>query len=100
MIFDTDGDSKYQAVIDAHYRNAAGALVCVDLSQEDCFFEEQLNKIERTIQDIRASAMDHCIVYLVGCKKDLIESSSMRKMKIEEFLYRMNLYYFDQCQPC
>jgi len=72
MIFDTDGDSKYQAVIDAHYRNAVGALICIDLSREESFFEESLSIIEKTIKDIKASASEHCVVYIVGCKKDMI----------------------------
>merc|ERR1711915_365213 len=65
QLWDTAGQERYRAITTAYYRDALGAIVVFDITNEDTF-----KSVEDWIRDIRNSTRDACII-LVGNKSDL-----------------------------
>ena len=88
-IFDTQGDLKYRAVTSAHYRNAMGALICFDLTDETSF-----ETLEDWISQVKDSVNENCAIFLVGCKSDS-SAVVIQQHQIDCFIDQMNMNYFD-----
>lgn len=76
QIWDTAGQEKYQAVIDAFYRNAAGALIVYDITKRISF-----DRLPFWLDKIETSTRCHTNTLIIGNKSDL---RHLRTVPIEE----------------
>ena len=88
-IYDTQGDQKYRAITSAHYRNAMGALICFDLTDETSF-----ETLEDWVSQVKDSVNENCAIFLVGCKSDS-SAVVIQQYQIDQFVDQMNMNYFD-----
>ncbi len=64
-IWDTAGEEKFKSITRQYYKDAHGALVIYDVTNEDSF-----NKLEMWIKSIKDNGPRDCILFLVGNKND------------------------------
>ena len=80
QIWDTAGQEKYKAIIRAHFRRAAGALVVYDITNETSY-----NNVQNWITELKENADDDVVIMLVGTKLDIVlKNRARRKVSKEE----------------
>mmetsp|Transcript_16784 Transcript_16784/g.16467 ORF Transcript_16784/g.16467 Transcript_16784/m.16467 type:complete len:166 (+) Transcript_16784:21-518(+) len=80
QIWDTAGQEKYKAIIRAHFRRAAGALVVYDITNESSY-----NNVQNWVQELKENADDDVVIMLVGTKLDIVlKNRTRRKVAKEE----------------
>jgi len=84
QIWDTAGQERYRAFTSAHYRNAMGALLVYDITQEKTF-----QNINRWAEELRAHALPDIVIMLVGNKSDLVEESPEKREVLMETAQQM-----------
>ena len=79
-LWDTAGQEKYKAIIRAHFRRAAGALVVYDITNETSY-----NNVQNWIKELKENADEDVVIMLVGTKLDIVlKNRSRRKVTREE----------------
>ena len=80
QIWDTAGQEKYKAIIRAHFRRAAGALVVYDITNETSY-----NNVQNWVKELKENADDDVVIMLVGTKLDIVlKNRARRKVSREE----------------
>jgi len=68
-IWDTGGHERFRSMINMYYRDAIGAIICYDLSNEHSF-----KSVEYWVNEMKANTtadQDGCIMALAGNKCDI-----------------------------
>ncbi|EPY34749.1 Rab family, other [Strigomonas culicis] len=65
-LWDTAGQERYRSLAPIYYRGAYGALVVYDITSK-----ESLQRAQAWVEELRANADPHLIIFLVGNKRDL-----------------------------
>lgn len=66
QIWDTAGQERFQAITNAYYRNAVGALVVYDITKHKTF-----ESLDRWLKELKDHADQNVMVIIVGNKSDL-----------------------------
>mmetsp|Transcript_2803 Transcript_2803/g.2878 ORF Transcript_2803/g.2878 Transcript_2803/m.2878 type:complete len:216 (+) Transcript_2803:12-659(+) len=94
LIWDTAGQEKYRSLVSQHYRKAFGALLVYDVTRKDTFVA-----VQRFLYDLRQWSEPDCVVYLVGNKVDLLESSEFTRAvpleEVKQYAYENKLKYYE-----
>jgi small GTP-binding protein len=74
LLWDTSGQEQFQKLALTYYRQAAAAVVCVDLSSNDP--DRALLALQSWLEQVQHNITSHRIVLVVaGCKADLVLSA-------------------------
>ncbi|KAK9894263.1 ras-domain-containing protein [Cystobasidium minutum MCA 4210] len=65
QLWDTAGQERFRSVTRSYYRNAAGAIICYDITRRSSF-----EALQAWISDARALASPDLVIVLVGNKLD------------------------------
>ena len=66
LIQDTAGQEQYNSVAPIYYREAAGAIVCYDITSIESF-----NKAKKWVMELEQNAPKGIVLTLAGNKADL-----------------------------
>jgi small GTP-binding protein len=94
QIWDTSGAERYRSITTSHIRNADGAYIVYDVTNESSF--ENLNF---WYDCIRNSTDEDIIIYLIGNKSDLIyeHGRMVPKENAINFVKNKNLHGYAEC---
>ena len=67
QLWDTAGSEKYRAMTCNHYRNAVGAILVYDISNEDSF-----NNLHFWLEELKANMDPYALIALVPNKVDIM----------------------------
>lgn len=74
LLWDTSGQEQFQRLALTYYKQAAAAIVCVDLSSNDP--DHALSALQSWLDQVQHNITSHRIVLVVaGCKSDLVQSA-------------------------
>ena len=91
QLWDTAGQEKYHAVITNYYKNAVGALILYDISNQESF-----DRLEYWIKDIKENSIsDDCVIYIIGNKCDNEKNRVIPKEQGEEFAKENNFKFYE-----
>ena len=79
QIWDTAGQEKYKAIIRAHFRRAAGALVVYDITNESSY-----NNVQNWVKELKENADEDVVIMLVGTKLDIVMKNRARRRVTRE----------------
>ena len=69
QVWDTAGQERDRAITTAYYRDALGAIIVYDITNQESF-----NNVARWVQDVRSNSNNKNIhVMLLGNKSDLVK---------------------------
>lgn len=75
LLWDTSGQEQFQRLALTYYRQAAAAVVCVDLASPDP--DHALSALQAWLEQVQRNITAHRIVLVVaGCKSDLVHGGS------------------------
>lgn len=94
QIWDTSGAEKYRAITSSHIRNADGALLVYDITNQNTF-----DHINFWYDLIKNSADNDICIFLLGNKSDLINTQgrAVNKYNAQKFIKEHNLQGFEEC---
>ena len=94
QIWDTSGAERYKAITTSHIRNADGAYIVYDISNESSF-----THLIYWYNCIKDAADEDIIIYLIGNKSDLIyeEGRAVKKKVAIEFANKYKLQGYAEC---
>ena len=89
-IYDTAGQEKYASLINSYYKLGTIVLLGFDLTDEKSF-----NELESWLEKIKDKSNNFIKIYLFGNKKDLDYKRQVLPIKINDFIEKNNLEYFE-----
>ena len=90
------GAERYRAITTSHIRNADGAYLVYDITNQNTF-----DNIDYWLDTIKKATEDNIVIYLVGNKADLIDSSNRnRKVTKEQAIAYSKLRHFQGFGEC
>lgn len=89
QIWDTSGEERFRSTCKSYIKNSAGIILVFDLTNNKSFenLPQWLSLIDENI--------DKCLVYLIGCKSDLIEDRKVNIEDITQFSEKYELKYYE-----
>ena len=95
QIWDTSGAERYRAITTSHIRNADGAYLVYDVTNQSSF-----DNIDFWLEIIK-KATDDVVIYLVGNKADLtVDDPNRRKITKQQAIYYSKLRHFQGFGEC
>ena len=95
QIWDTSGAERYRAITTSHIRNADGAYLVYDVTNQSSF-----DNIDFWLEMIN-KATDDVVIYLIGNKADLtVEDSNRRKISKQQAIYFSKLRHLQGFGEC
>ena len=70
QVWDTAGQERYRAITTAYYRDAVGALIVYDITEEESY-----NNVVRWVKDVRINTNNRDISIILGSNDDLVSLS-------------------------
>ena len=94
QIWDTSGAERYRSITTSHIRNADGAYIVYDVTNESSF-----DNLNFWYDCIRNATDEDLIIYLIGNKSDLIyeQGRMVPKEKAINFVKMKNLHGYAEC---
>jgi len=92
QLWDTAGQERFRAMAPMYYRNAAAAIICFDITNEDSFA-----KMKEWVEELQSNVpADQNITLAIACNKcDCEESRVVEKARAEEFGERVGAVVFE-----
>ncbi|KAL9648777.1 hypothetical protein ABK040_003711 [Willaertia magna] len=95
QIWDTAGQERYRSVVKSYYRDAIGAIVVYDITNEQSFLNTK-----RWIEEAKSLSSDQMTCILVGNKKDKIEHQQEQERKVSflqgsQLAHSLNSMFFE-----
>jgi small GTP-binding protein len=91
QIWDTAGQERYQAICDAYFRGAKGAIMVYDITKEETFLS-----IEKTWHKRLIEGADENIVKMIcGNKRDLENERAVTEEQGREFAEENNILFLE-----
>ncbi|KAJ5077766.1 hypothetical protein M0811_05456 [Anaeramoeba ignava] len=78
--FDTSGEERYLSVSRTHYRDAVGAFIVYDITNEESF-----NKLKFWFEEFQKNAKENAIPMIIGNKCDLEKERKISKEMGQKF---------------
>lgn len=94
QLWDTSGAERYRAITTSHIRNADGAYIVYDVTNEGSF-----ERVSFWHQCIKNATDDDIIIYLIGNKSDLIyeQGRKVNKSTAGSYVTKNHLHGFIEC---
>jgi GTPase SAR1 family protein len=96
LYYNIAGAERYRAITTSHIRNADGAYLVYDITNENSF-----QTLDFWYECIKKATDDDIVVYLIGNKLDLIRNASNNRkistQKALEFARKYNMRGFCEC---
>ncbi|KAJ2383716.1 GTP-binding protein of the rab/ypt [Coemansia sp. RSA 2559] len=90
-IWDTAGQERYKSLAPMYYRNAEGAVVVYDITQEDSF-----RKAQSWINELQRQNSSKTVLALVGNKADLAQAKrTVSKDEGSKYAAQVNALFFE-----
>jgi len=89
QIFDTAGQERFHTITQAYYRNAAGALIVFDITNQASF-----RNIGRWLTDMDAQAAQ-AVKIIIGSKCDLEDSRSVSRSQANKYAEEVSVRYLE-----
>eukprot|EP01017_Pseudomicrothorax_dubius_P042860 TRINITY_DN7053_c0_g2_i2.p1 TRINITY_DN7053_c0_g2~~TRINITY_DN7053_c0_g2_i2.p1 ORF type:complete len:203 (+),score=36.33 TRINITY_DN7053_c0_g2_i2:113-721(+) len=90
QVWDTAGQEKYRSATKLFYKNASGAFVVFDLTNDMSF-----DKVEERLQEVYEQCGESCAVILVGNKRDLTNERAVPYDEACNFAESKGIPYFE-----
>jgi small GTP-binding protein len=91
QLWDTAGQERFRAMAPMYYRNAAAAIICFDITNEDSFA-----KMKEWVEELQLNVPADQITLAIACNKcDCEENRVVEKARAEEFGERVNAVVFE-----
>ncbi|KAF0973285.1 hypothetical protein FDP41_008492 [Naegleria fowleri] len=90
QIWDTAGQERYRSVVRSYYRDAIGAVVVYDITNEESF-----RNVKRWIEDARELSDDNVTCVLVGNKKDKEDERKVNFMRGSQMAQSLEAAFFE-----
>jgi len=92
QVWDTAGQERYRAITNAYYRNAVGAILVIDITQDR---DSTFQNVKRWLRELRSHASDDLVTVMAGNKIDLRETGRISKKDALDFAQKHNMQYFE-----
>jgi GTPase SAR1 family protein len=79
QLWDTAGSEKYRAMTTNHYRNAVGALLVYDVSNEESF-----NNLDYWLEKLKENLDPYALIGLCANKVDIMFTSPEQREVLKE----------------
>ncbi|KAJ2851003.1 GTP-binding protein of the rab/ypt [Coemansia brasiliensis] len=89
-IWDTAGQERYKSLAPMYYRNAEGAVVVYDITQEESF-----NKAKAWIGELQRQNETRTMIALVGNKTDLADKRTVSYEEGARYAGEVNALFFE-----
>ncbi|KAJ2650596.1 hypothetical protein IWW40_002333 [Coemansia sp. RSA 1250] len=89
-IWDTAGQERYKSLAPMYYRNAEGAVVVYDITQEESF-----NKAKAWISELQRQNETRTMIALVGNKTDLADKRTVSYEEGARYAGEVNALFFE-----
>lgn len=89
LVWDTVGQEKYRSISKLFYRDAAIAILVLDLTDGSSF--EAIKNY--WISEVRSNTGGKCILGLAANKSDLIDKAEVTEQEIKDFAQKENLIF-------
>lgn len=91
QLWDTAGQERFRAMAPMYYRNAAVAIICFDITNEESF-----NKMKDWMDELTAHNRQDGIILTIACNKiDMEGSRVVSRIRAEEYATKMNALLFE-----
>jgi len=90
QIWDTAGQERFQAITNAYYRNAVGALLVYDITKHKTF-----ESLERWIKELRDHADPNAMIIIVGNKSDLRHLRTVSAEEAQAYAEKHNCCFIE-----
>jgi len=93
QLWDTAGQERFRAMAPMYYRNAASAIICFDITNEESF-----NKMKDWVEELRnhQSSGAEDLVLAIACNKcDLESERVVSKARAEQFAKKVDALFFE-----
>lgn len=90
QIWDTAGQERFKSVSKAYFRNAVGAILVFDISNEATFDE-----LDEWLQDLQTLCNPNCYIVLVGNKTDRENSREVGNEQAQDYAEQHRLEYIE-----
>lgn len=84
------GQERYRSVVRSYYRDAIGAIVVYDITNEESF-----KNVKRWIEDARELSDDNVTCIVVGNKKDKEDERKINFMRGSQLAHDMDAAFFE-----
>ena len=89
QIWDTCGQEKFRSLISNFYRNSSLVIIVYSINDEESF-----KHIDQWLNEIRTYTSPDIKVFLIGNKKDLVDSRKIKTETAKQFCDERGLDYF------
>ena len=89
-VWDTAGQDRYRAITSAYYKEAKGAFIVYDITNEDSF-----NNVESWMNEVTKKGQRDIQFLLLGNKKDLVNDREVSEEKGIEKARELNMHLFE-----
>ena len=83
QIWDTAGQERYRSISKSYFRNAVGALLVYDITNEDSFTE-----LVDWLNDLQSLCSPNAYILLIGNKSDLEKNRKVSTEQVDQFAQR------------
>lgn len=90
QIWDTAGQEAFRSIVRSYYRNAAGVILCYDITNEESF-----RNIKTWLEDVITNCNNSPQIILVGTKCDLEHRRAISKEYGETFAKTHNMLFVE-----
>jgi len=90
QLWDTAGQERFRSVTRSYYRNAAGAIVCYDITRRSTF-----ESLQAWVADARALASPDLVIVLVGNKLDDEENREVEYLEAARWAKENDLLFVE-----
>mmetsp|Transcript_28682 Transcript_28682/g.88686 ORF Transcript_28682/g.88686 Transcript_28682/m.88686 type:complete len:217 (-) Transcript_28682:87-737(-) len=80
QIWDTAGQERFRAMAPMYYRNAAAAVVCFDVTDEQTFAT-----MKDWVEELRTNVTDRNLVIAIACTKADLDQRQVSRARAEQF---------------
>lgn len=96
MIWDTSGSERYRAITVGHYRDALGAILVFDVTDQSSF-----HNLDYWLEELRKYVSPKCVIVLMPNKVDLVKDSEDKRQvfddQIKDYARVNDLVYLGEC---
>ena len=93
QLWDTAGQERFRAMAPMYYRNAASAIICFDITNQESF-NKMMDWVEELRRHMDSGAQD--LVLAIACNKcDLESERVVSKARAKQFADKVDALFFE-----
>lgn len=90
QIWDTAGQERFRAMAPMYYRNAAAAIVCYDMCDENSFAT-----MKDWVEELKQNCQDRGLILAIACNKADLPNRVVSRARAEQFAESISAIYMD-----